>query len=69
MSDLQPDVLLVPVSGIYVMTAKEAAQAVEKIKPKIAIPMHYGTIVGSENDAKEFKQLAKSCDVHILTKE
>jgi L-ascorbate metabolism protein UlaG (beta-lactamase superfamily) len=69
MSDLRPDVLLVPVSGTYVMTAKEAAQAVEKIKPKIAIPMHYGTIVGSENDAKEFRQLAKSCDVHILTKE
>jgi L-ascorbate metabolism protein UlaG (beta-lactamase superfamily) len=69
MSDLRPEVLLVPVSGTYVMTAKEAAQAVEKIKPKIAIPMHYGTLVGSENDAKEFRQLVKSCDVHILTKE
>lgn len=69
MSNLQPDILLVPVSGTYVMTAKEAAQAVEKIKPKIAIPMHYGTIVGSEDDAKEFRQLVKSCDVHILTKE
>ena len=69
MNNLQPDVLLVPVSGTYVMTAKEAAQAVEKIKPKIAIPMHYGTIVGSEHDAKEFKQLVKSCDVQIITKE
>jgi L-ascorbate metabolism protein UlaG (beta-lactamase superfamily) len=69
MNDLQPDVLLVPVSGTYVMTAKEAAQAVTKIKPKIAIPMHYGTIIGSEDDAKEFGQLAKSCDVHILPKE
>jgi L-ascorbate metabolism protein UlaG (beta-lactamase superfamily) len=69
MSDLRPDVLLIPVSGTYVMTAREAAQAVEKIKPKIAIPMHFGTIVGSENDAKEFSQLVKSCDVHILTKE
>lgn len=69
MNNLQPDILLVPISGTYVMTAKEAAQAVEKIKPKIAIPMHYGTIVGSEHDAREFKQLVKSCDVHILTKE
>ncbi len=69
MSNLQPDILLVPVSGTYVMTAKEAAEAVEKIKPKVAIPMHYGTIVGSEDDAKEFRQLVKSCDVHILTKE
>ena len=69
MADLKPDVLLVPVSGTYVMTAKEAAEAVKKIKPKVAIPMHYGTIVGSENDAKEFKDMVKSCEVHILTKE
>jgi L-ascorbate metabolism protein UlaG (beta-lactamase superfamily) len=69
MIDLKPDVLLIPVSGTYVMTAKEAATATEKIKPKIAIPMHYGTIVGSEDDAKEFKDLIKSCKVQILTKE
>ena len=69
MSDLRPDILLVPVSGTYVMTAREAAQATESIKPKIAIPMHYGSIVGSENDATEFKNLVKSCEVQILTKE
>jgi L-ascorbate metabolism protein UlaG (beta-lactamase superfamily) len=69
MADLKPDILLVPVSGTYVMTAKEAAHAIEKIKPKIAIPMHYGTIVGSEKDAKEFKEMTKSCEVQILTKE
>ena len=69
MSDLKPDIALLPVSGTYVMTAQEAAKAVEKIKPKIAIPMHYGVIVGSEKDAHEFKQLVKSCEVQILTKE
>ena len=69
MSDLKPDIALLPVSGTYVMTAQEAARAVEKIKPKIAIPMHYGVIVGSEKDAHEFKQLVKSCEVQILTKE
>jgi L-ascorbate metabolism protein UlaG (beta-lactamase superfamily) len=69
MTDLKPDILLVPVSGTYVMTSSEAAKAVEKIKPKLAIPMHYGTIVGSEKDAKEFKRLVKSCEVQILTKE
>ena len=68
-SDFKPDIALVPVSGTYVMTAQEAAKAVEKIKPKIVIPMHYGTIVGSEKDAHDFKQLVKSCEVHILTKE
>jgi L-ascorbate metabolism protein UlaG (beta-lactamase superfamily) len=69
MTDLKPDILLVPVSGTYVMTASEAANAVAKIKPKLAIPMHYGTIVGSDEDAKEFKKLVKSCEVQILTKE
>jgi len=69
MADLKPDILLVPVSGTYVMTSKEAADAIEKIKPKIAIPMHYGTIVGNENDAKKFKNMVKSCKVQILTKE
>ncbi|HMK32703.1 MAG TPA: MBL fold metallo-hydrolase [Nitrosopumilaceae archaeon] len=69
MNDLKPDILLVPVSGTYVMSAQEAARAVEKIKPKVAIPMHYGTIVGSENDAKEFRNMVKSCEVQILTKE
>jgi L-ascorbate metabolism protein UlaG (beta-lactamase superfamily) len=69
MTDLKPDILLIPVSGIYVMTPSEAANAVAKIKPKLAIPMHYGTIVGSEKDAKEFKSLVKSCEVQILTKE
>lgn len=69
MDDLRPDVLFVPVSGTYVMTASEAAAAVQKIKPKLAIPMHYGTIVGSKDDAATFKKLATSCQVQILTKE
>ena len=69
MTDLKPNILLVPVSGTYVMTSSEAANAVAKIKPKLAIPMHYGTIVGSDEDAKEFKRLVKSCEVQILSKE
>jgi L-ascorbate metabolism protein UlaG (beta-lactamase superfamily) len=69
MSDIKPDIALLPVSGTYVMTANEAAKSVERIKPKIAIPMHFGTIVGSEKDAQDFKKLIKSCEVQILTKE
>jgi L-ascorbate metabolism protein UlaG (beta-lactamase superfamily) len=71
MSATEPDIALVPVSGTYVMTAEEAARAVnEKIKPKkLAIPMHYGTIVGSDKDAAKFKELVKTCDVQILKKE
>src|SRR5207253_5928827 len=58
MKGLKPDVALLPVSGTYVMTAEEAAQAAKMVEPKLAIPMHYGVIVGSEQDAQKFKQLA-----------
>ena len=53
------DIALMPVSGTYVMTAEEAAQAVNTFKPKVAIPMHYGAIVGTPEDAERFKALAK----------
>jgi L-ascorbate metabolism protein UlaG (beta-lactamase superfamily) len=71
MSGLAPDIALVPVSGTYVMTAEEAAHAVnEKIKPKkLAIPMHYGAIVGSEKDAARFRDLVKVCPVQILDRD
>jgi L-ascorbate metabolism protein UlaG (beta-lactamase superfamily) len=69
MTDIQPDIALVPVSGTYVMTAKEASQAISKIKPKIAIPMHYGTIVGSSKDADDLKEMVTSCQIQILEKE
>ncbi|MDW8083886.1 MAG: MBL fold metallo-hydrolase [Candidatus Caldarchaeum sp.] len=68
MKGLKVDVALLPVSGTYVMTAAEAAEAAKAIKPKIAIPMHYGAIVGSEKDAQEFKRLYGGETV-ILTKE
>jgi len=68
MSKLNPDIACIPVSGTYVMTAEEAAEAVSRIKPKIAIPMHYGSIVGDTSDAERFKKLA-ACKVLILEKE
>jgi L-ascorbate metabolism protein UlaG (beta-lactamase superfamily) len=71
MSGVHPDVALVPVSGTYVMTAEEAARSVnERIMPKqLAIPMHYGSIVGSEADAKTFGQRVTVCPVKILNQE
>ncbi len=69
MSKVKTDIALLPVSGTYVMTADEAAQATTMIKPKIVIPMHYGAIVGSINDAEKFKELVKDCEVKILNRE
>lgn len=58
MKNLETDIALLPVSGTYVMTAKEAAEASKNMRIKLAIPMHYGSIVGSERDAEEFRRLA-----------
>lgn len=47
---IQCDIGLFPVSGIYVMNAKEAAGLASIIKPKvISIPMHWGTLVDDQN--------------------
>jgi L-ascorbate metabolism protein UlaG (beta-lactamase superfamily) len=48
---------LLPVSGIYVMTADEAAAAARTLKPQIVVPMHYGSGIGTEDDGHRFAQL------------
>jgi len=68
MKSIKADVILIPVSGTYVMTAEEAANAINTINPKVAIPMHYSSIVGDEEDARRFQKLAK-CEVKILERE
>ena len=51
------DVAFVTVGGTYTMDFKEAASLINEIKPKIAIPIHYGSIVGTEQDAIDFIKL------------
>ena len=51
------DVAFVPVGGTYTMTAKEAADLVNIISPKIAVPIHYGSVVGTKQDATDFVNL------------
>ena len=51
------DVALVPIGGTYTMNYKEAANLVNIIKPKYAIPTHYGSIVGKKEDGIEFYKL------------
>jgi Predicted Zn-dependent hydrolases of the beta-lactamase fold len=70
MKDTNPTIVLIPVSGTYVMTAEEASRAVnELITPKVAIPMHYGTIVGNKEDAIRFSELVTVSKTKILESE
>ena len=67
MKGLKVDIALLPVSGTYVMTAEQAVEAALAIQPKLAIPMHYGAIVGDDKDALAFKESLKGkIDVLIL---
>ncbi len=68
MAGLSADILLVPVSGTYVADADQAAEIVRAVKPKIAVPMHIGDIVGSLADAERFKKLV-DCQVVIKERE
>jgi L-ascorbate metabolism protein UlaG (beta-lactamase superfamily) len=59
------DVALLPVSGVYVMTAGEAAEAARRIQPRVAVPMHWGGHLGTYEDALTFERQA-AVDVSIL---
>ena len=60
------DIALLPISGTYVMNVHEAAAAAnEDIQPRVAIPMHYGTLSGNSTDADTFSR-ACSCKVVLL---
>lgn len=54
---VQCDVAFVPVGGTYTMDFSESAQLVNEIKPKIAVPIHYGSVVGTKQDAEDFVRL------------
>jgi L-ascorbate metabolism protein UlaG (beta-lactamase superfamily) len=70
MKDLKVDIAFLPVSGTYVMTAEQAVKAALAIRPKLAIPMHYGAIVGDARDAARFqKAFEGKVDVRVLEKE
>ena len=53
---VQCDIALVPVGGTYTMDAKQAAGLVNTIRPKTAIPTHYGSVVGKQEDACIFAE-------------
>ncbi|HEX9908283.1 MAG TPA: metal-dependent hydrolase [Thermoplasmata archaeon] len=55
----KPQVALLPIGGFFTMDPKQAAIAVSLIRPKIVIPMHYGTWPPIDADPKEFEKLVK----------
>ena len=54
------DIAIVPIGGTYTMDARKAAELVNTIRPDIAVPVHYGSIVGNASDGDVFAENVKS---------
>jgi L-ascorbate metabolism protein UlaG (beta-lactamase superfamily) len=66
MKNIDADVALLPIGGKFTMDAREAAEAAGIIGPKVAVPMHWGKIIGTWEDAKDFQARSK-IPVVVLT--
>jgi L-ascorbate metabolism protein UlaG (beta-lactamase superfamily) len=59
------NVAFLPAGGTYTMNATEAAEATGYIKPDLAIPYHWGQVVGTLADAQRFVELAR-CPAMVM---
>ncbi len=67
--EVKCDVLFIPIGGTYTMDCIEASNLANIIKPRLAIPTHYGYVVGSYKDAEVFKKrLNKGIECKIFIK-
>ncbi len=55
--EVKCDIALIPIGGTFTMNYKEAAELINKMKPKYAIPTHYGSFVGDQSDGEAFSKL------------
>jgi L-ascorbate metabolism protein UlaG (beta-lactamase superfamily) len=67
LSDVRADVAMLPVGGYYTMDVPEAAGLAQAIGPRLAVPMHFGFVVGSRSDGERFAAAAAPVPVEILT--
>ena len=69
LNKIKCDLALIPIGGAYTMNKEEAAKLVNKIKPKVVIPTHYGSIVGDKSLGQEFKELVnKDIECQLIIK-
>ena len=67
LDDVETDVAFLPVGGHYTMNAVEAGGLARSIAPQIAVPFHFGFVVGSASDGDRFREAASPVRVEILT--
>lgn len=62
------DVALIPIGGHYTMDVKEATELVKIINPKVVIPTHYGSIIGSLEDGNKLKDYLSDTNIEVIEK-
>jgi L-ascorbate metabolism protein UlaG (beta-lactamase superfamily) len=67
LDDVKADVAFLPVGGHFTMDALEAGGLAQAIAPRVAVPMHFGFVVGSASDGERFREAAAPVTVEILT--
>jgi L-ascorbate metabolism protein UlaG (beta-lactamase superfamily) len=64
---VRTDVAFVPIGGTFTMDPREAGGLVRAMSPQLAVPMHFGFVVGSPSDADTFRKEAAPVPVEVLT--
>ena len=67
MAEIGTDVAFVPIGGTYTMDVTEAVGAVKEIAPKVAVPYHFGFVVGTRSDGDEFVRGIAPVEGKVLT--
>lgn len=66
---VKTDICFVPIGGTYTMNVEEAADYINNLKPSLAIPIHYGKIVGDVSLGEQFKEkIEKGIETQIFIK-
>ena len=66
LENVKCDVALIPVGSTHTLTPTEASQDIRIIKPKIVIPMHFGDVEGTLEDAEHFSELLSDVEIKVL---
>ena len=66
--EVKCDIAFLPIGGHFTMDVTKASELLKIINPKIVIPTHYGSIVGSIDDGLKLKKLLSETNIELVIK-
>ena len=66
--EVKCDVAFIPIGGHYTMDVNDAEKLIRVIKPKIVVPIHYGSIIGNASDGKKLKEVLSDTSIEVIEK-